>query len=491
MATKQLINDILVATVDNPGNRKTLAEGLRKGSGKIELNGRTYEVGFVNNKKIIRDVDVPNSVTSFRDLVPALIKKDVILSGGIPRPASTFEQLLEFNLKRMRQVPGLTESQVLVRAKTATEQAMMTQANRMARQLSKTATVAQNSSRKVNAARLEQVRQSVLAVPAVDAVDDLVKNRSAIQSSAAAIADSGVAPKTLPSAANNKIAQTIELVDQQVGMGKTTSKVKKRLAQVAGFTIVSIAAALAGKYASSQSAAGDRNSQASAATDASSQPTAAQLKEAERLLDSYLQTVFVQMALDHQNFLNGCFLYDTIDGTLTKVKLLSCGKVVIDNAMDTCAINDSSKGTCPENTFIPCLDEACTSIVYNGTEPDVPSNVSKQNACSNSDAPCSSFCQTNAFQLSEHLELLCIDVDLPTAYVDLMDVLGYNIEELFPSPSRKMQHMFGKVGIGILILLLLAVLCGLAWYWYQRHRQPPVRLTSIPGRKRRVTSRSV
>lgn len=209
--------------------------------------------------------------------------------------------------------------------------------------------------------------------------------------------------------------------------------------------------------------------------------TPEQMKEVDDLVDEFVDDIFhvvyFQMAREHQNFLNGCFLYDTLKGTMTKVKVLSCGSVVLDDtALDTCSLlgnyssMDSWKASCPDNTFVPCLNESCTSIVYKDTEPTVPSNVTKQNACTASEeAPCSSLCRTDAFQLESHLELICVNVDLATAYVDLIDAMGYDVKEFFQplaSPRRPLSTAI-KIGFAVVILGMLS---ALGWMWYQRRR---------------------
>lgn len=209
--------------------------------------------------------------------------------------------------------------------------------------------------------------------------------------------------------------------------------------------------------------------------------------------------ILVEGALAHQQDVNGCWMYDKLRGTLTKVKLLSCGQVSLDNAMDTCATQnyapglDASIRPCSNTVFNPCLKNGtqrtlnsatpavpnvCSTYLYNTTAPASVSGVTAIDACAgvSADQTCSSYCKAEHFDLPEYVELICVNMDFPTAYADFMSQLGYNPTELFssvnnatrtpPSPAPKSKTTWIVVGVvaGLVIL-------GAAGYVYLSRRR--------------------
>jgi hypothetical protein len=467
----------------NVSAKKALISGMKQKPGKtFTLNGRTYQVGELRGTKYLLDVNDPNLVrTTYREIVDSIQTSNFVVRRGIPR-APAYKDLLTQNVNTLKRAGGYTDEQVSQLARQKTEQTLSSQANKVAQTLDNSASIAQRASAFRNTPELQRIASSKNVFTSAK---DVVQNKVEIQSQANVIRNSGVAPKVLPVRAETLTDDVNRLkvnVESAKAKGRIHSSLFERyigplLVITAVVVAISLFVTLGPKL---QSAAGMPMSAADASTaDVDmSQLTPAQRQEAISLTDDFIQVTFFQMAVDHRNFLNGCFLHDKIEGTLKKVKVLSCGSVVVDNAMETCSMlgnytsMQSWKDSCPENTFVPCLNETCTSIVYNGAIPNVASDVTKENACpatDNDDTPCSTFCRADAFALPEHQELICVNVDQKTAYVDLMDALGYNTQEMFPSvPPRRTLNQTTKI---IFIVLLLGGVGAIGWMWYQRRQR--------------------
>ena len=196
----------------------------------------------------------------------------------------------------------------------------------------------------------------------------------------------------------------------------------------------------------------------------------------------------------HQADTNGCYLVDLNPGlppTLTKIQVLTCGNADITNAMETCAPHKE----CSSTQFNPCLKDAkaptasqpvvpgnCDRYVYKGTKPAQQSGVQMIDACLTEDGKalsekqnCSSYCKTSNFILEEDQELMCVDLDYDTAFIDLLQALGYTppeIDEIVPPkdpPPAAGSTSFSKpLLIATVVLASLFLLLGVIW-WRKRN----------------------
>jgi len=212
-------------------------------------------------------------------------------------------------------------------------------------------------------------------------------------------------------------------------------------------------------------------------------------------LDWYLTRSNVAAAVaEHQQDLNGCWMYNRLDGTKTKVKLLSCGSLDLASAIETCTTQSFPSSViteCPTTTFNPCTRDStsrstdaavplvpnvCSAYVYNTpTAPPAIAGVTLIPACRKEDGTalpqnqsCSPYCKTGNFDLPPYLALMCIDVDFTTAFVDLVSALGYEPETIFP-PANATKPVDTSVSKPLLIAAavlggVLLVLLGIYWF---------------------------
>jgi len=198
------------------------------------------------------------------------------------------------------------------------------------------------------------------------------------------------------------------------------------------------------------------------------------------------EAALAEAAKQHQDDLNGCWLYDYKTNTRTKVKLLTCGDYDLASAIETCETQPfTSTSTairdCPSGTFNPCAKESksrasnssvplvpdvCDFYLYKGTAPAAVTGVKVQDACKTPDGKaldtkqaCSPYCKTSNFNLKNNLELYCVSVDYPTALYDLLVRLGVPPPPPPPPPadsaaSNKLKIAAGVLG-GIFVLLLV------------------------------------
>jgi hypothetical protein len=199
------------------------------------------------------------------------------------------------------------------------------------------------------------------------------------------------------------------------------------------------------------------------------------------------EATLVQAAEQHQQDLNGCWVYDYgKNGARTKIKLLTCGSADTSAAMETCATQNYTASTtgiteCPSATFNPCVKgsksrasgtsvplvpNVCDYYVYNGTKPDEVNGVTVKDACKtpegkdlDSQVVCSPYCKTGNFNLPKNTDLFCVQVDYPTALVDLLVNLGVDPNKVVPpnpdsnTTSKTLKIVAGVLG-GIFVLLL-------------------------------------
>lgn len=466
-----VIRHLLDATADNATARQRLTRLMNKDAGyKFSFNGRNFEIVKVDGKKLLRDMDNPQLTSTYREIMNGLDSSIIVARDGVLRVPSV-KELLAQNVDTFKRVGGYTDEQVAQLARQQTDRMLSSQASKVVQSLDNSTSVAQRAGSFRDTPELRRIASNPVRV---NSANDVVLNRELIQTQVKQINSSGVAPKV-----SRMNAETIDVdllkknAENAEAIGRTGPTTRQRVigSLVIGVISVIAIALFATLGPRSQSAVGMA---AAAGTSIDlSQLTAAQRQEATSLTNDYIQWTFFQMVVDHQKFLNGCYFHNKIEGTLKKVQLLSCGSVATgENAMETCSFsgNIPSRDSCPENTFVPCLDATCTSIVYNGPVPNVTSSVTKQNACptTNDNAPCSAFCRADNFALPEYVELICVNVDLKTAYVDLMDALGYNVQEMFPASPRHPLRQTIQIAF---VLLLLVGVGVFGWMWYRRRRR--------------------
>lgn len=166
-------------------------------------------------------------------------------------------------------------------------------------------------------------------------------------------------------------------------------------------------------------------------------------------------------AVEHQKDLNGCFLYDRAKGTKTKIALLTCNNATLTEAIQTCLTQSYTAGgsaltACSATTFNPCVKDstnrsgsgpmapnACSKYLYKGTKPTDVAGVTTIDACKTesgaalgANQSCSVYCKTENFDLPPMVDLLCVSVDLPTAFVDLITKLGIDPEKVYPPKDK-------------------------------------------------------
>jgi len=210
------------------------------------------------------------------------------------------------------------------------------------------------------------------------------------------------------------------------------------------------------------------------------------------IIEACTEATLAAAADDHQKDLNGCWLIDTIQGTETKVKLLTCGHYDVSAAMETCATqvytgaNAATITKCPDTTFNPCaktstsrtsdksvplVPNVCDLYLYNGTAPLAVTGVTVKNACLNTDGTslkdtqaCSPYCSTQNFDLPSHLQLVCRSVEYPFAFAHLLANVGVNPVEVFPPaapPKDTGTVSAAKTAASKPLLIATAVLGGI------------------------------
>jgi len=206
---------------------------------------------------------------------------------------------------------------------------------------------------------------------------------------------------------------------------------------------------------------------------------------------------------EHQKDLNGCFLINDQTGAPpVKIKLLTCGHYDVTGALETCrtqiysTANAATITECAVNQFNPCarnsksrasdtsvplVPNVCDTYLYNETNAplSVP-GVTVKHACQNPDGSaltaseaCSPYCKTENFNLPPEYKVVCTEVDPPTAFVDLLQNLGVDVDTVLPpdppSPPSAMTVaskplVIAAGALGALTVILLAV------YAYRRKK---------------------
>jgi len=214
--------------------------------------------------------------------------------------------------------------------------------------------------------------------------------------------------------------------------------------------------------------------------------------------NTVLQNQLGQAAEQHQRDLNGCYLYDrrpNASEPKRKISLLTCGQFDVPGSLETCktqtyASNGTVLNDCPVNTFNPCakgstnrsgsgphVPDACSLYLYKTTPPPTVSGVTTKDACKTptgealgENQACSLYCQNSNFNLPAMTDLVCIQVDYPTAYADLLNQLDIPPEDVFvppPPPSASMSKplLIAALALGGLFILLGGI------YWTRRRRK--------------------
>lgn len=227
-------------------------------------------------------------------------------------------------------------------------------------------------------------------------------------------------------------------------------------------------------------------------------PDMSTLSEEQRneVLVDMLEASTILITRLYQADMNGCWLYNKIDGTMKKVKLLTCGHFAEVAEVDTCPTQnytpgaDASIQNCAANLFNPCLQSStqrttntatprvpnvCSQYLYKGTPiPGAVAGVTTTDACAGvpAEQSCSSYCKSDMFNLPPTMQLLCVDMDFATAYADLMSNFGVTPAEMFSAaalppapPKSKTKWIVAGVVAGLVVL-------GAVGYVYLR-RKPP------------------
>jgi len=213
-------------------------------------------------------------------------------------------------------------------------------------------------------------------------------------------------------------------------------------------------------------------------------------KTIDDLEDELTDVQLAHAANEHMKDRNGCYLIDRSKNyTKTKVKLLTCGHFDVAGALETCTTQSYAAGKtlseCPTNTFNPCakgstnregtgplVPDACSTYLYKDTAPPAVAGVTVKDACETTDGKaldekqaCSVYCKTENFELPPMMDLVCEDMDYPTAFVDLMDQLGIPPEEVYPpvNPPPPAAMTFSKpllitTGVTAGLFLILGVI---------------------------------
>ena len=541
MAAIARLTDNVRGLKSTPGSIGKFTDEITKNMGStFTFGGRNYRIGKVKpgddmSKLEIEDIDIPNSRTSFGQVLDDLYPP-IQVNKGIPRlstvdfeakvrrsitdsgaPAKQVDAMTKAEMQRTMNSPAVTRLSSIDNAATAADNAVAAGGRKL--DAAAEGKVVQNATK---VAKMDQWTSQPLFQTAVRNIDPQTIARSADGIARATDGATTNWAKTLDEASlkdlksrgdlnfveqvRNKMREKGVLTPQIVKQLDTVSKdiAKKARASttisipVAGIlTFTVLIGVLVGLSVGAPQSA--QKGTPGVAQAAAGTPFPA-LSDADRI-GLYMDTislVIVAAAQQHQKDMNGCWLYNKVEGTLTKVKLLTCGHFAATAELETCATqaytpgNDAAIVNCPAGTFNPCLKSStqrttnlstptvpnvCNAYLYNGSTPPLGvAGVTTTAACAGvpAEQACSSYCKTELFNLPPTMQLICVDMDFATAYADLMSQLGYSPSELFVSTQAKTPVPVAPSRSKVLWVLggvAVAVLLAAAGYVFMRRRK--------------------
>jgi hypothetical protein len=469
----------------------------------VRADGRSYILVESGGKWFIEDADLPGSRISLSQLSDELSPPVTTKNGRVevPKPVE-----VENTIRRQLSGGELSGSQLDAATKAATQQVLNNPSFSRLDRLSQSGSAAEAAAN-AGGRRLSRVDESKVvksftdgvrrtptnARPLLDDLDAKVLD-GGTENAVSVLAKRDVSSKSLTA---SETAQIFDDINKSLNAANANSRwgpevkdfIKRYQAEIVAVGVTGMVMGIlygTGVLGSESSSSSSLSSSSSSIAGSQAAARAAAVApngngSRDEMYYDTVRAVFVTGALRHQKDANGCWLYDKLRGTLTKVKLLSCGQVNLENGMDTCATQryapglDAAIQPCPKTLFNPCLKSAsrrtlnadtpsvpnvCDTYVYNGSTPPVGvSGVTALPACAgiSADQTCSTYCKAENFNLPDYVELICINMDFPTAYADFMANLGYSPSELFSSvkatkpptaPSRsKMLWVLGGVAI--------------------------------------------
>ncbi len=391
----------------------------------------------------------------------------------------------------------LTQEQIRVQSAKDVLQVQKTQAYQKLSQLDETATQANQLRLSSSALPDSQVARMTNNLPTT--ADDILARRASTRESVQALKREGILPENPPIRASALVDDASKLqksLDQAVAKGTAPLTLKEKLMAGAFAVVIVTLGSILGVMIDMDKKNKEKRKKKNAEGEDKQTPTtsssAAALRattedndnepNAHQDLEDLLQLTTLQMVIEYQKNVNGCYLLDKFQGTMTKVQALSCGGVNVSSAIPSCDLVytsmtnvDDMRSRCSENTFIPCLDDTCQSIAYAGTKPATTKSVVDACAENPNGGACSTLCDSKAFHLPEHLELICVNMDVRTAYLDLMKKLDYNVLEMFPTlqdPNTKPpKPRWFLIGLTMCICLIILALGLYGYVVYFRRRK--------------------
>jgi hypothetical protein len=516
-----------IRNLRNPttGSLKSLTDKLNvtPNGGRFQSGGRTYEVRQVGDDLTLMDVDLPGSNIKLTELMDELLPP-VAIKNGAPRvdmtafetklknqfsdlgkPAQQADIMAKAEMDRIRSGPAVRRLSTIDEAAKAADQSV-TSGGRASNRVNETSVVrsaaddvklGQWSSEADVRRTLSQTDVGTFTRSA-DNINTALDNapRNSVRALAGVTDDAAkLTPENLQTGLKNleaagKKAETLGTISK--------SALKQLLAiAVAGVVLGAVLPSIIPppsptfETSSPPPATKTVTGVAQAAAQSTAPPT-----DASKMSEDFVALGLVAVAQQHQKDMNGCWLFDKSNGTMTKVKLLTCGQLVTENGLETCATQtyvpgkDAEIRGCASGTFNPCLKSStqrtpnlmtprvpnvCNAYLYNSSNQDLRpttiAGVTTTDACANaSTQPCSTYCKTESFNLPVHMQLICVDVDFATAYADLMGQLGIQPAQLFSSvranansnPSAagggaSSKGLWVGLGIAVGVLVLLGV----------------------------------
>jgi hypothetical protein len=518
--------------VRNPttGSLKSLTDKLNvtPNGGRFQLNGRTYEVRQVGDDVTLTDIELPGSTTKLNELMDDLLPP-VTVKNGAPRvdmsafetklknqfsdlgkPAQQADVMTKAELERIRSGPAVRRLSSIDEAAKAADQSASLGGRAQTRvdesSIVQSATNDVKLGQWTSDADIRRTLSQTDVGTFTKSADNLNKvlddaPRNSVRTLAGITDDATkLTPENLQA-----VTDTLQTAAKQAEtVGSVTKGALKLLAAilVAGAALGAVLdAVLPDNPPPSISPPSTATRPAAAAAQTTTQV------DKSKLAEDYFALGLVNVTQQHQKDMNGCWLYDKSNGTMTKVKLLTCGQLVTENGLETCATQMYVPGKdvdirgCASSTFNPCLKSStqrttnlmtprvpnvCNAYLYNSSNQDLKptalTGVTTTDACADDrdrTQPCSTYCKTEMFNLPAHIQLICVNVDFATAYADLMTQLGLKPATLFSSmranantptsgTPRSGLSKWLWVGVGIVVAILV-VLGIVAYVVSRRH----------------------